>query len=138
MALATTDFVHEDPVHPIAEKNEIEAIVRAIVRVSEAWKLTNHEAANLFDVPIATWNRMKAGTYRGRLDQDKVTRASHIMGIFKRVRVLFNGPLTYGWPKMANQGPGFYGRTPAQVMIEGGIPAMMMVHRHIDALRGGL
>ncbi len=139
MTFATTDFVHEEPVvHPIAEKNEIEAIVRAIVRVSEAWKLTNQEAANLFDVPIATWNRMKAGTYRGRLDQDKVTRASLIMGIFKGLRVLFNGPLAYGWPKMVNQGPGFNGRTPTQVMIEGGIPAMMAVRQHIDALRGGL
>lgn len=138
MAFATTHFAREQSVHPIAEKKEIEAIVKAIMRVSEAWKLSNQEAANLLDVPIATWNRMKAGTYRGRLDQDKVTRASLIIGIFKGLRLLFNGPLTHGWPKTANQGPGFNGRTPVQAMIEGGIPAMMAVRQHIDALRGGL
>ena len=33
------------------------------------------EAAALFDVPTATWSRMKAGSYKGRLDQAKVTRS---------------------------------------------------------------
>lgn len=125
-------------VQPLGERARIDAVVRAVVRAAEAWKLTNAEAAKLFDVPIATWNRMKAETFRGTLDQDKVTRASLIIGLFKGLRLLFNGPLTYGWPKTPNQGPGFNGRTPVEVMIDGGIPAMMQVRQHIDALRGGV
>ena len=128
----------EQSVHAISETNKVAAIVKAVVRTSDAWDLTNREAANLFDVPIATWNRMKAGVYRGRLDQDKVTRASLIIGIFKGLRLLFNGPLTYRWPKTANRGPDFNGRTPVQIMVAGGIPAMMAIRRHIDALRGGV
>ena len=126
-----------DGVHPAIDRDRIAVIVKAVVRATDAWGLTNREAAALFDVPPATWSRMKAGNYRGTLDQDKVTRASLIVGIFKGLRLLFNGPLAYGWPKTANQGPGFDGKTPVRVMCEGGIPAMMRVRQHIDALRGG-
>lgn len=37
---------------------------------------------------------MKAGSYRGTRDQDKVTRASLIIGLFNGFALLFNGP----WP----------------------------------------
>ncbi|MCP5088593.1 MAG: DUF2384 domain-containing protein [Rhodobacteraceae bacterium] len=125
-------------VQPVAERDKITAIVKAVVRTADAWGLSNAEAAALFDVPTATWSRMKADNYKGVLDQDKVTRASLLIGLFKGLRLLFNGPLTYGWPKTANAGPGFNSKTPVQVMCEGGIPAMMKVRQHIDALRGGV
>jgi hypothetical protein len=64
-------------------------------------------------------------------------RASLIVGIFKGLRLLFNGPLEHGWPKAANAGPLYQGRSPVAFMIEGGIPAMMRVRDHVDALRGG-
>lgn len=122
---------------PLADEDQIAVVVRAVTRTADAWNLTNAEAAALFDVPPATWSRMKAETFKGKLDQDKVTRASLIVGLFKGLRLLFNGPLTYGWPKAANAGPGFDGRSPVQFMIAGGIPAMISVRQHIDALRGG-
>jgi hypothetical protein len=123
---------------PISDKEKVAAIIKAVVRVAETWKLTSTEAAALFDVPPATWSRMKAGEFRGKLDQDKVTRASLLIGLYKGLRFLFNGPLTYGWPKMPNRGQSFEGRTPVEVMIRGGIPTMLEVRQHIDALRGGL
>ena len=128
----------QNAVQPVTEAGEIAVIVRAVVRAADAWGLSNAEAATLFDVPSATWSRMKSGTYKGVLDQDKVTRASLLIGLFKGLRLLFNGPLTYGWPKTANSGPGFNGKSPVQIMCEGGIPAMMQVRQHIDALRGGV
>ncbi|MGB7243467.1 MAG: antitoxin Xre-like helix-turn-helix domain-containing protein [Sulfitobacter sp.] len=125
-------------VQPVAEGDKIAAIVKAVVRAADAWGLSNAEAAALFDVPSATWGRMKVGTYKGMLDQDKVTRASLLIGLYKGLRLLFDGPLTYGWPKAANSGAGFNGKSPVQVMSEGGIPAMVKVRQHIDALRGGM
>ncbi|PKR49662.1 DUF2384 domain-containing protein [Thalassospira marina] len=125
-------------VRPITERDKIAVLIKAVVRTANAWSLTNTEAAALFDVPTATWSRMKAGSFHGKLDQDKVTRASLLIGLFKGLRLLFNGPLTYGWPKTPNKGPGFNNKTPIQVMLEGGIPAMMRVRQHIDALRGGV
>ncbi|WP_282610824.1 antitoxin Xre-like helix-turn-helix domain-containing protein [Pelagibius sp. Alg239-R121] len=123
---------------PLSEREKVEAVIKAVVRTAEAWQLSNNEAAALFDVPTATWSRMKAETFMGSLDQDKVTRASLLIGLYKGLRLLFNGPLTYGWPKTVNTGPGFGGRTPVEVMVAGGIPAMMSVRRHVDALRGGM
>jgi hypothetical protein len=38
----------------------------------------------------------------------------------------------------AQQGSLFENRTPIDTMIEGGIPLMMDIRRHVDALRGGL
>ena len=116
---------------------ETATVVKAVARTAELWDLRNNDAAALFDVPIATWNRMKSGQFRGTLDQDKLMRASLIIGIFKGLRLLFNGPLEYGWPRAKNSGLPYQGRSPVEFMIDGGIPAMMRVRDHIDALRGG-
>jgi hypothetical protein len=40
--------------------------------------------------------------------------------------------------ELPNRGPLFGGLTPVESMIEGGIPQMLDVRRHVDALRGGL
>jgi len=138
MTLATLQPKETRRLAPLSEKEQINTVVKAIVRSADAWALTNQEAAALFDVPTATWSRMKAGTYRGNLDQDKVTRASLMIGVFKGLRLLFNGPLTFSWPKMSNTGPEFKGASPIKLMIEGGIPAMIRVRQHVDALRGGM
>lgn len=122
----------------LENRDQVEVLVRAVVRAVDSWNLTGQEAADLFDVPLATWNRMRAGTFKGKLGRDKMTRASLIIGIFKGLRLLFNGPLTFGWPKTNNTGSLFDGRTPLSTMIDGGIPAIIAVRQHIDALRGGL
>jgi len=123
------------PAIPAPSAEERAAIAKALVRIAEHWSLTNDEAAALAGVNVRTWSRMKDGSFRGNLNQDQMMRASLLVGLFKGLRLLFNGPLTYGWPKAANKG--FGGRTPVRMMIEGGIPAMVRVRNHIDALRGG-
>lgn len=138
MASAFAQIPEQPRLVPLQDKAKIAALIKAVVRTADNWALTNAESAALFDVPTATWSRMKAGSYNGTLDQDKVTRASLMIGLFKGLRLLFNGPLTYGWPKAANAGPDFLGRTPIEIMIAGGIPAMMRVRQHVDALRGGM
>lgn len=138
MALAFAQIPEQPRLVPLQDRAKIAVLIKAIVRTADSWTLTNAESAALFDVPTATWSRMKAGNYNGTLDQDKVTRASLMIGLFKGLRLLFNGPLTFGWPKAANAGPDFLGRTPIEIMIAGGIPAMMRVRQHVDALRGGM
>lgn len=125
-------------IEPISDGDKVSTIVKAVVRAVQAWDLTGAEAAALFDVPQATWDRMKQDTFKGRLDRDKVTRASLIIGIFKGLRLLFNGPLETQWPVLANRGAPFNGRRPVDMMIAGGIPAMAATRQHIDALRGGI
>jgi hypothetical protein len=81
---------------------------------------------------------MKKGDWSGTLSQDALTRVSALIGIFKGLRLLFSEPLSDEWVRLPNKGPLYAGRRPLDVMIEGGIPKMLDVRRHIDALRGGL
>jgi len=85
-----------------------------------------------------TWARMKQGAWSGALSQDTLTRISAMVGIFKGLRLLFSAPLCDEWIQLSNNGALFGGRRPLDVMIEGGIPKMLEVRRHLDALRGGL
>jgi uncharacterized protein (DUF2384 family) len=113
--------------------------VMGMVRLAEIWGLTPPEVCALLgDVSERTWFRMKRREWSGTLSQDTLTRISALIGIFKGLRLLFSEPLSDDWVRAANKGPLFGGRRPLDVMIEGGIPKMLEVRRHIDALRGGL
>lgn len=114
------------------------AAIKAVVRLAGLWKLGGADAAQLLGVAERTWFRMKKGAWTGTLSQDELTRASALIGIFKGLRIVFSLPLADQWVGLANQGPLYGGRRPLDVMRDGGIPAMLMVRRHVDALRGGL
>lgn len=114
------------------------AAVDAMVRLAEIWRLTSAEVCALLgDVSERTWFRMKKGGWSGALSQDTLTRISALLGIFKGLRLLFSEPLSDEWVRLPNKGPLYGGRRPLEAMIEGGIPKMLEVRRHIDALRGG-
>ncbi|MGH7122258.1 MAG: antitoxin Xre-like helix-turn-helix domain-containing protein [Acetobacteraceae bacterium] len=115
------------------------AAVGGVVRLAEIWQLSNAEiCALLGDVSERTWFRMKKGEWSGTLSQDALTRISALIGTFKGLRLLFSEPLSDEWVRLLNKGPLFGGRRPLDAMIEGGIPKMLEVRRHIDALRSGL
>lgn len=114
------------------------AAIKAVVRLAGIWGLGGAEAAQLLGVAERTWFRMKKGTWSGALSQDELTRASALIGIFKGLQIIFSRPLSDEWVGLANQGALYGGRRPLDVMLDGGIPAMLMVRRHVDALRGGL
>jgi hypothetical protein len=114
------------------------AAVDGVVRLGEIWRLTSVEiCALLGDVSERTWFRMKKGEWTGVLSQDTLTRISALIGIFKGLRLLFSEQLADEWVRLPNKGGLYGGRRPLDVMIEGGIPKMLQVRRHIDALRGG-
>jgi hypothetical protein len=115
------------------------AAVDGMVRLAEIWQLTSAEiCALLGDVSERTWFRMKKREWPGSLSQDTLTRVSALLGIFKGLRLLFSEPICDQWIRLPNKGPLYAGRRPLDAMIEGGIPKLLEVRRHIDALRGGL
>ena len=115
------------------------AAVEGMVRLAEIWRLTSAEVCALLgSVSERTWFRMKKGKWPGALSQDTLTRVSVLVGIFKGLRLLFSEPLCDEWVRLPNKGPLYHGRRPLDAMIEGGIPKMLEVRRHVDALRGGL
>lgn len=136
--MAIADYRDDTGLHPLDREDQVATAIKAVVRAFDAWELSNAQAQALFDVSPTTWSRMRGGVFNGRLDQDKVTRASLIVGIYKALRLLFNGPLATGWPLLPNKGAPYEGMSPVSYMIRGGIPAMAEVRQHLDALRGGL
>ena len=124
---------------PATRERLTPAAVDGLARLAEIWRLTGPEiCALLGDVSERTWFRMKKHEWSGALSQDALTRASALIGIFKGLRLLFSEPLSDEWVRLPNKGSLYGGRRPIDAMIEGGIPKMLEVRRHIDALRGGL
>ena len=112
--------------------------IKAMKGVAAHWHLRGHEIAALLGVSPSTWDRMAAGKWEQSLSQDQLTRVSAIVGVFKGLHLLFANDMADRWARLRNKGPLFDNRTPLEAMIEGGIPAMLDVRRHVDALRGGL
>jgi len=111
--------------------------VKAIKNVVTHWVLKGEEAAALLGVSPSTWDRMSAGKVEKSLSQDQLTRISAMVGLFKGLHILFADDMADRWIRLRNKGPLFNDRTPVEAMIEGGIPMMLDVRRHVDALRGG-
>jgi uncharacterized protein (DUF2384 family) len=114
------------------------AAIKAMKRIADHWHLKGQESAALLGVSASTWDRMAAGKWDQSLSQDQLTRVSAIVGVFKGLHLLFADDMADRWTRLRNKGPLFENRTPIDAMIEGGIPMMLDVRRHVDALRGGL
>jgi uncharacterized protein (DUF2384 family) len=112
--------------------------IKAMKQVAQHWHLKGHEAAALLGVSASTWDRIAAGIWDQTLSQDQLTRVSAIVGVFKGLHLLFADEMADRWIRLRNRGPLFENCTPIDAMIEGGIPMMLDVRRHVDALRGGL
>ena len=114
------------------------AAIKAMKGIATHWHLRGHETAALLGVSPSTWDRMAAGKWEQSLSQDQLTRVSAVVGVFKGLHLLFADDMADRWARLRNRGALFDNRTPIETMIDGGIPAMLDVRRHVDALRGGL
>jgi hypothetical protein len=113
--------------------------ITAFLQIAEHWGLSAEIAGHLLgDVAVRTWYRLKKGEWPGTLSQDQMMRASAALGIFKGLRLLFVGELADQWIRLPNKREPFNGLSPLDYMIRGGIPALLDVRQHVDALRGGL
>jgi hypothetical protein len=119
---------------PVAKHRKSDVFVRSVLNAARLWQLSNEEACKLFDVPVASWYQMQEGRFEGELEPDQIIRAGIIMALFNNLRLLFSGSRTYRWPKAPNMAVEFGGKSPVDIMIGGGIPAMRRVRAHIEAL----
>ena len=60
------------------------------------------------------------------------------VGIFKGLNILYSEALADAWIQRPNANRIFGGQTPLAYMIKGGLPAMQVVRRLLDARRGGM
>jgi plasmid maintenance system antidote protein VapI len=110
----------------------------ALRSLAKAWALTGPEAASLLGVSESTWDRIKAGTWNSALSQDQLIRVSAMIGTSKALHMLFADNMAGRWVRLRNSGPLFSDLSPLEAMMERGIPGMIEIRQHVDALRGGL
>ncbi len=114
------------------------AALLALRSLARHWKLTGDEAAAMVGVSPTTWDRIKAGIWKQTLSQDQMMRVSAMIGLFKGLHLLFADDMADRWVRLRNAGPLFANLTPVEAMLERGIPGMIEIRQHVDALRGGL
>ena len=134
----------EERTDEAAEKDFDPAIVKRVAikatsRLLTAWGVKDDPAARLAGVgSTRTWQRMKHEDWAGDLSQDQLTRMSALIGLYQGLHVYFGKDLADDWVTLENDGPLFSGEPPLDLMLEGGIPAIIRVRDYVDALRGGL
>src|SRR5262245_15167615 len=111
--------------------------IPAFFKIAQAWQLRDESARQLLGgVSNGVFYQLKRGQEK-TLDQDKLTRISLILGIFKALNILYSRKLADVWVNMPNSNPLFEGEPPLAFMIRGGVPAFMRVRQLLDARRGG-
>ena len=113
------------------------AAVPTIFKIAKEWGLKDESARQLLGgVSNGVFYQLKQGQ-RKVLDQDKLTRISLLVGIFKALNILYSRKLADSWVSLANSNPMFEGEMPLTYMIKGGVPALVRVRQLLDARRGG-
>lgn len=113
------------------------AAIRAFFSLASHWKLRDEDArALLGGISNGSFYQLKRSPKT--LDQDKLTRISLLVGIFKSLNILFSTRLADAWVQLPNTNPLFAGKSPLAHMLKGGVPAMIHVRQLLDTRRGGL
>ena len=80
------------PIQTFAEEGDRRRLsataATAVLRLCQAWGVSNAEASALIGVSESTWDRIKSGRWDGVFSQDQLTRASALIGIYKGLREL--------------------------------------------------
>ncbi|MBI1876298.1 MAG: DUF2384 domain-containing protein [Acidobacteria bacterium] len=113
------------------------AAIPAFFKLAEAWGLRDDPARQLLGgVSNGFFYQLKGGRKK-TLDQDRLTRISLLLGIFRALNILYNRKLADAWVNLPNANPMFGGEPPVTYMIKGGVPALSRVRQLLDVRRGG-
>lgn len=111
--------------------------LKAFFNIMARWSVRDEDArALLGGVTNGPFYEMKKHPDR-TLDTDRLTRVSYLIGIFKALHILHAATLADEWIQLPNRNPIFAGQTPLDYMVRGGLPAMQVVRRLLDARRAG-
>jgi hypothetical protein len=114
------------------------AAIPAFFKLARAWELRDESARQLLGgVSNGVFYQLKRGEKK-TLDQDKLTRISLLLGVFRALNILYSRTLADAWIQLPNANPMFQGETPLEYLTRGGVPALLRVRQLLDARRGGL
>jgi uncharacterized protein (DUF2384 family) len=122
-----------------AERERLSAsAIKAFFNIMQKWGVRDEDArALLGGVSNGQFYEMKKQPQR-TLDADTLTRVSYLVGIFKALNILYSEKLADAWMQRPNTNRVFGGQAPLGYLIKGGLPAMDIVRRLLDARRGGV
>ena len=111
--------------------------IPAFFKLIDAWNVRDEAARQLLGgVSNGVYYQWKRGAKK-TLDQDRLTRVSLLVGIFKALNILYSRKLADAWINLPNSNLLFEGQAPLTYMVKGGIPALVRVRQLLDARRGG-
>lgn len=124
-------------IHARSERMRLSpAGLKAFFKIMDRWKVRDEAAKTLLGgVTNGPFYEMKKNQNR-LLDPDTLTRISYLIGIYKALNVLYGEKLASEWISLPNDNAIFGGSSPLEYMLCGGIPAMQVVRRLLDARRG--
>lgn len=127
-----------DITSPAERKRLGPSALKAFFNIVSCWQIRDDDAMRLLGgMASSSYYAMKKSPRRS-LDPDTMLRISYLVGIFKALNILHSKALADRWVTLANRNPIFRGITPLEYMIRGGIPAIQVVRRLLDARRGGI
>jgi len=129
------------PLVDLSAKPERERLSRSAIRaffnIMESWGVRDEDARSLLGgMSNGPFYELKKRPER-TLNADTLTRISYLVGIFKGLNDFYSQSLADAWVCRVNTNRVFAGQTPLAYMIKGGLPAIQVVRRLIDARRGG-
>ena len=112
--------------------------IKAFLNIMEKWGVRDEDARTLLGgISNGRFYEIKKKPER-TLDADTLTWISYVIGIFKALNILYSEKLADAWVRRANTNRIFGGETPLAYMMKGGLPALQIVRRLVDARRGGV
>lgn len=126
--------------HPAAREgaghSRIPVDLEAFFMIAEKWKLSTDDQIRLLGSPgRSTFFKWKKDG-GGGIPVDTTERISHILGIWKSLKILFSlDERGYEWIRRPNLY--FDGQSALEVMLAGGVIDLYKVRWYLDAQRGG-
>lgn len=114
------------------------AALQGFFNMAQAWDLSTDEQMKLLgSPPRSTFFKWKKEG--GQLSNDTVERISHLLNIYKSLRILFTEQASADtWLKRANEAPMFAGKSAIDyLMSTGSLIDLYKVRTYLDAQRGG-
>ncbi|MFC7287850.1 DUF2384 domain-containing protein [Herminiimonas glaciei] len=123
-------------------KSERERLSRSALKgfflLADAWNLRDEDARELLGgLSSSAFYEWKKNPDR-LLEVDRITRISYLIGIYKALHILYGEKLANEWVGLPNKNAIFSGLSPLAYMQAGGLLAMQVVRKLLDARRGGL
>jgi hypothetical protein len=110
----------------------------AYFNIAKQWKLTDQEVLELLalgsETPI---EQLKLNPAPQLFTEERMLRISYLIGIYKGLHICHRDDLANQWIKLRNRNRIFGGISPLEFMIRGGLDAMHLVRRLIDARCAG-